>query len=85
MLVLCPPQFEGKPNIEGTLAKEGILRAYPDVKAICFYVESFGQDSCDLVGLFPSKADSHIRNLVAYLTTIYNDDENTETWRLLRV
>lgn len=83
MLVFCPPLDKGKPSIEDTLAKDGILRAYPDVKAICFYVESFGQDRREVVGLFPSRAGSAIRNLIARLTSMYNDDGNTETWRLL--
>ncbi len=84
MPVFCPPEPTRKPSIEGTLGEDGILHSYPDVKAICFYVEGFGQGPSDLAGLFRSE-DRSIKDLVASLTKIYNDDRNTETWRFLRI
>jgi hypothetical protein len=34
--ILSPIEFEGTPNVEGYLDKEGILIRYPFVKALCF-------------------------------------------------
>jgi hypothetical protein len=84
MPVFCPPDCDGKPSIEGALDEDGILHSYPDVKAICFYVESFGQGHSGLAGLYRYE-DRPIKDLVTSLTKIYNDDRNTETWRFLRI
>lgn len=35
-IILYPPEFEGKPNIEGELEKKGIMWDNPFIKALCF-------------------------------------------------
>jgi hypothetical protein len=82
-LILKPIEFEGKNNIDSVLTRNGILCDYDYVKAIVFITyENFEQRK--FIGFIrQSDFDTPIMNFISGFCDFYNDDYNTEAWRVL--
>jgi hypothetical protein len=89
-LVLGIPEFEGKPGVEGTLLRDGILEANPEIQALLLIVHRWNKEpTC-----FGLKRESDDDRWVAELGGLadafhtlvgdnWNDERDTNGWCLL--
>jgi ribosomal protein S17E len=78
------PGFEGKKNIEGYMEYEGILRGdrFCAVKALCFCIESINHITHTVA--LSRYHDDEIKYLVSKITDKYNDEFNSQAYRLIK-
>jgi hypothetical protein len=75
-----PPEYEGASAEDGTFMTDGILVAFPDVRAVVFFVDQLG-GKLDSVGMF-RHGDDEAGMVVREMTGLFNDDRSSETYRL---
>lgn len=78
-----PIEFEGKPNTDGELAKNGVLVENDCIKALIFVTyKNFTEPR--YLGFIRSKdIDTPAGIFTSKLCSFYNDEENSEAWRVL--
>ena len=82
--ILQPIEFEGKSNIDTPLNRNGILVDHPYIKGLIFCAyENF--QIRKLAGFIRSKdEDSQVFTFISDLCDFYNDENNSEAWRILQ-
>ena len=82
-LILKPIEFEGCNNVDSELTKNGILIDHDYIKAIVFVTyENF--ENRKFVGFIrQSDSESQVMNFITDFCDLYNDDYNSEAWRVL--
>ncbi len=83
-LIYKPIDFEGKPNIDSPLTKNGILVDYPFVKGIVVAAYKNFQER-KYIGFF--RHEDHQKQIAHFITDFcefYNDDLNTNAFRILQ-
>lgn len=82
-LVFKQIEFEGKENIEGVLEREGILVAYPFIKAICFMGYKLSSTEPVVIGFY--RRTMYTDAVSAFLhgfCDFINDDGNSYGFRI---
>ncbi len=81
--VYRPIEFEGKPNTDGELAKNGVLVENDCIKALVFVTyKNFTEPR--YIGFIRTKdIDTPAGIFTSKLCSFYNDEENSEAWRVL--
>ncbi len=82
-LILKPIEFEGKNNIDSVLTKNGILLEHDYVKAIVFITYENFEERKFIGFIRQSDSSTQIMNFISEFCDLYNDDYNTEAWRVL--
>lgn len=93
MLILGNPESEGKPCIESTMVKLGILNNtdFKNISGILFMIHPWKQDA-EIWGLYNHekydlwncRAPEIIKTLIAIAGTNWNDDTDSNGWQLQR-
>jgi len=75
-----PPEFEGRSNMDGTLACTGVLKAHRDICGIIF---RYGMGEGDiLLGLCRGDADSRFHGFMEQVADYWNTDNNCRDYLL---
>lgn len=82
-LILKPIEFEGKNNIDSVLTKNGILLEHDYIKAIVFITYENFEERKFIGFIRQSDTSTQVMNLISEFCDFYNDDYNTEAWRVL--
>ncbi len=85
--IFMPIEFEGKENIEGRLSRNGILIDYDDIQTLCFNIYGLGNISENyFTGFYRSNNDKPemIENMLNSFCNFYNDDINSNAWKILQ-
>lgn len=80
--LLRPIEFEGQPNVDGCLEKEGILVGHPEISAVCFRFDIWHQKESRLAGLVRGKSSPELCDLIDRICDASNDDENNHGYLL---
>lgn len=83
-MIYKPIEFEGKPNTDSPMTKNGILVDHDFIKGIVFSTyKNFNERK--YVGFFRYKdQDSQAANFISNFCDLYNDEKNTEAWKVLK-
>ena len=82
-LILKPIEFEGKNNVDSVLTKNGILVEHDYVRAIVFITYENFEERKFIGFIRQSDSSTQIMNFISEFCDLYNDDYNTEAWRVL--
>jgi hypothetical protein len=83
-MIYKPIEFEGKPNIDSQLTKNGILVDNNFIKGLVFATyKNFHERK--YLGFFRyEEQDEQSANFISLFCDLHNDNKNTEAWRVLQ-
>lgn len=82
-LIFQQIEFEGRNNVDSELTKNGILVDHEYVKAILFSVYGNNEER-KFIGFIRQKdTESQIMNFIFKFCDFYNDEYNSEAWKIL--
>ena len=83
-IIFRPIEFEGKPNIDSKLTKNGILVDNSFIKGIVFVTYSNFHERKYLGFFRNEEEDEQSANFISLFCELYNDNKNTNAWRVLQ-
>lgn len=83
-MIYKPIEFEGKPNADGRLTKNGILVDNSFIKGLVFATYKNFQERKYLGFFRYEEQDEQSANFISLFCDLHNDNKNTEAWRVLR-
>ncbi len=83
-LLYKPSEFEGRPNTDGELERNGILVEYPYIKGLVV----IGYENFEIrkyVGFYRySEIDTNVINAIQSICSFVNDDKNSHGWQIVQ-
>jgi hypothetical protein len=83
-MIYKPIEFEGKPNTDSPLTKNGILIDHSYIKGLVFATYKNFQER-KYFGFFRyEEQDNQAANFISMFCDLHNDSRNTEAWKVLQ-
>jgi len=82
-MIFRPIEFEGKSNIDGRLQCEGVLVQHTFLKGLLFRTTLLSGQRY-ITAFIRSNEPEQIRNIIAVMSNYWNDDLNTNGWKVLQ-
>ena len=83
-MIFAPIKFEGEFNVDSKLEKNGILIDYPFIKGLIFAVYENFQERRYLGFYRHNEQAGQIADFISGFCNFYNDDKNTNAFRVLQ-
>lgn len=83
-MIYKPIEFEGKPNTDSHLTKNGILIDHSYIKGLIFATYKNFHERKYLGFLRYEEQDGQVANFISLFCDFHNDNKNTEAWRVLQ-
>lgn len=83
-MIYKPIEFEGKPNVDSPLTKNGILVDHSYIKGLVFATYKNFQERKYLGFFRYDQQDEQVANFISLFCDLHNDDKNTEAYNVLQ-
>lgn len=83
-MIYKPIEFEGRPNIDSSLTRNGILVDYSYIKGLVFATYENFQERKYLGFFRYEEKNEQVANFISLFCDLHNDNKNIEAWRVLQ-